>query len=93
MNFRIDPRDELSRERFVGRFTSLLAKCEIIVDRCAELSLRVRNRSALKGDDIANAQDLAMKQIGIGVIFGAAEIVLIRSENAGTFNLHSVTPA
>ena len=77
MQRRIDAHDELAGIGFLRLFPALLAEGEVVFDRVGESLLQLRNRSALKGNDITESQHFAMKDLGVLVILYKGLVSLI----------------
>jgi hypothetical protein len=83
---RTDPDHELARTRLVRLLASLAAERKIVIHGILERLLDFVDGLALEGYDIADADDFAMKDAGIGVEFHFPKIAFILHQWFGCHN-------
>ena len=87
MNIRIQTHIECAGKRLLRRFALLGAILKIHLNGFRQRGLEFINGTPLKGNDIGKVQYIAMKNVGIRVVFKTALIPLVCKY------AHSITPA
>src|ERR1700676_1482275 len=95
MQFRVDADDKLAGKWFLGFFSPLPAKVEIIVHRLLKCHAQLVDGAPLEGNHVAGSDHVAVKQSGTLVVFCVAEVALVRPRVVGgpLLDFHGVTPA
>src|SRR5438128_377552 len=82
MKFRGQPDHEIPRERLVRSFAATLAKLEVVVDGVPKCLHRLRWRTALERDDIANSEHFAVQEVRVGIGLYRAEVAFVPHHGA-----------
>lgn len=86
MNFRFYSHIKCAGKRFFRGFSCLSAQIEVIFNRVSHGLFQFINGSALKSNNIPEMKYIAMKNIGIRIIFETALVPFV------TDNIHGLTP-
>ena len=77
MQFRINTHIETPGKWFLRRFFSLFAQVKIIFNGISQCRFQLVNGAPLKSNDISNVQHIAVKNIGVRIVFKTTLIAFI----------------